>query len=89
MKRLEAGDTLIVTRLGRPSPSTMSLGAVGRSGTRKRPDSSWTSVRCGRRPVREEDQKEFVAQVQHLETASCDLEVEATVLTSLDVGESA
>ena len=68
----------------------MSLGAVGRSGTRKRPDSSWTSVRLRfcRLPVREEDQKEFVAQVQHLETASCDLEVEAAVLMGLDIGES-
>ena len=41
-----------------------------------------------RRPVREEDQKKFVAQVQHFEAASCDLEVEAAVLMGLDVGES-
>src|SRR2546426_12481918 len=41
-----------------------------------------------RRAVRKEDQKKFVAQVQHLETASCDLEVEAAVLMSRDVGES-
>jgi hypothetical protein len=38
--------------------------------------------------VREEDQKEFVAQVQHLETAGCDLEVEAAVLMCLNIGES-
>src|SRR5437868_9966536 len=38
--------------------------------------------------VHKEDQKEFVAQVQHLETASCDLEVEAAVLMGLDIGES-
>src|SRR5207245_9079942 len=36
-------------------------------------------LRFCRLPVREEDQKEFVAQVQHLETASCDLEVKAAV----------
>jgi hypothetical protein len=45
-------------------------------------------LRSCRLPVREEDQKEFVAQVQHLETASCDLEVEAAVLMGLDIGES-
>jgi hypothetical protein len=41
-----------------------------------------------RLPVQEEDQREFVLQVQHLETASCDLEVEAAVLVALDIGES-
>src|SRR5436190_23519684 len=38
--------------------------------------------------VHEEDQKEFVAQVQHLEAASCDLEVKAAVLMGLDIGET-
>src|SRR5438477_6954708 len=45
-------------------------------------------LRFCRLPVREEDQKEFVAQVQHLETARCDLEVEAAVLMGLARGES-
>ncbi len=55
--------------------------AVGRSGRRKRPDSSWTScpLRIRRLPVCEEDQKEFVAQIQYLETAGRDVEVEASV----------
>ena len=45
-------------------------------------------LRLCRLPVREEDQKEFVAQVQHLKTASCDLEVEAAVLMGVDIGET-
>ena len=45
-------------------------------------------LRFRRLPVREEDQKEFVAEIQHLETASCHLEVEASLLISLDIGKS-
>jgi hypothetical protein len=45
-------------------------------------------LRFCRLAVREEDQKEFVAQIQHLETASCDLEIEAALLMGLDIGES-
>src|SRR6266702_7803631 len=45
-------------------------------------------LRSCRLPVREEDQKELMAQVQHLETASCALEIEAAVLMSLDIGET-
>src|SRR5437762_3608536 len=44
-------------------------------------------LRFCRLPMREQDQQELVAQVQHLETASCDLEVEAAVLMGLDIGE--
>src|SRR5438552_8221226 len=45
-------------------------------------------LRLCRLPVHEEDQKKLVAQVQHLETASRDLEVEAAVLIGLDIGEA-
>src|SRR5207248_11464026 len=45
-------------------------------------------LRFCRLPGREEDQKEFVAQVQLLETAICDLEIEAAVPTCLDNGDS-
>ncbi|OWK19125.1 hypothetical protein AJ88_48765 [Mesorhizobium amorphae CCBAU 01583] len=45
-------------------------------------------MRIRRLPVCEEDQKEFVAQIQYLETACCDVEVEASVLVGLYIGET-
>ena len=38
--------------------------------------------------VREEDQKQLMAEIEHLETAGCDVKFEAPLPISLDIGKS-